>query len=63
VLRVFAEDVAFNSPSAAAAVVSGGNQSRPRAWRTEDGVMTYKDWQEAMLKQAGVKAPGGWVVS
>jgi len=49
--------VAFNSTSAAAAVVFGGNQSGPQAWRTEDGSQTYRDWQEAKLKQAGVKFP------
>src|SRR5262249_7140131 len=54
-LLVFTENVVFNSPSAAAAVVFGGNQSGPRAWRTEDGSQTYKDWQDAKLRQAGVK--------
>jgi hypothetical protein len=57
-LLVFAEDVAFASPSAAATVVFGGNQSGPQAWRTEDGAMTYKEWREAKHKQAGVKIPG-----
>ena len=37
-LYVFTEDVPFNSPSAAAAVVFGGNQRGPLVWRTEDGV-------------------------
>src|SRR3954463_7612820 len=36
-LYVFTEDVPFNSPSAAAAVVFGGNQRGPLVWRTEDG--------------------------
>jgi hypothetical protein len=54
-----AEGVAFNSPSAAAAVAFGGDRSGARAWRTEDGAMTDRDWQEATLKQAGVKVPGG----
>jgi hypothetical protein len=34
-LLVFAKDVAFNSPGAAAAVVFGGNPSGPHARRTE----------------------------
>jgi hypothetical protein len=36
-LYVFSDDVPFNSPSAAAAVVFGGNQRGPLVWRTEDG--------------------------
>ncbi|WP_143206311.1 DUF4357 domain-containing protein [Singulisphaera sp. GP187] len=57
-LFVFTEDTEFNSPSAAAAVVVGTNQRGPLVWRTQDGVMTYRDWQLAKLKQAGVKLPG-----
>jgi hypothetical protein len=57
-LYAFTEDVPFNSPSAAAAVVFGGNQRGPVVWRTEDGSRTYRDWQEEKLKQAGVKLPG-----
>ena len=34
----FAEDCEFASPSAAAAIVRGGNASGPREWRTEDGI-------------------------
>jgi hypothetical protein len=52
-------DVPYNGPGAAATVALGGNQSGPLAWRTEDGTGTYKDWQEAKLKQVGVKASGG----
>lgn len=54
---VFAEDVPFNSPSAAAAVVFGGNQRGPLVWRSVDGPRTYRDWQEEKLRQAGVKLP------
>ena len=56
-LLAFVVAVAFNSTSAAEAVVYGGNPSGPKAWRTEDGAQTYKDWQTATLKQAGVKFP------
>lgn len=58
-LYVFAEDVPFNSPSAAAAVVFGGNQSGPRVWKTRDGGQTYGEWQTEKLRQAGVKIPNG----
>ena len=33
----FTQDCEFKSPSAAAAIVRGGNASGPREWRTEDG--------------------------
>lgn len=49
---VFTEDVPFNSPSAAAAVVFGGNQGR-RAWRTRDTNETYQQWNEQKLADAG----------
>ena len=49
--------MALNSTGAAAAVIFRGNPSGPKAWRTEDGAQTYKDWQTATLKQAGVKFP------
>lgn len=54
-LYVFAEDVPFNSPSAAAAVVFGGNQRGPTVWKTKEGDQTYREWQEAKLAKAGVK--------
>lgn len=48
VLR-FAEDVAFDSPSAAAAVVYAGNQNGRMAWRVKGAGQTYKDWQESRI--------------
>src|SRR4051794_39350288 len=54
-LYVFTEDVPFNSPSAAAAVVFGGNQRGPLVWRTEGGSRTYRDWLKEKMKQAGVR--------
>lgn len=48
VLR-FAEDVLFDSPSAAAAVVYAGNQNGRMAWRLMGTGQTYKDWQEAKI--------------
>lgn len=52
-LLVFAEDVSFASPSAAAAVVYGGNQNGRVAWRVKDTGITYREWQESKLQQAG----------
>ena len=37
-LYLFADDIPFNSPSAAAAVVFGGNQAGPTVWKTKDGL-------------------------
>jgi len=50
-LLIFAEDISFESPSAAAAVVFGGNQNGRKTWKTDDG-KTYADWQEEKLEQA-----------
>lgn len=51
---VFQEDVAFNSPSSAAAVVYAGNQNGRLAWKIKETNTTYREWQEAKLRQAGV---------
>jgi Domain of unknown function (DUF4357) len=54
-LYVFADDIPFNSPSAAAAIVFGGNQRGPTVWKAKQGGQTYREWQEAKLAKAGVK--------
>ena len=51
-LYVFTEDVAFASPSAAAAVVNGGNQNGRIAWKLKGTSITYADWQEQKVKAA-----------
>jgi hypothetical protein len=51
-LLVFTEDVPFSSPSAAAAVVYGGNQNGRVAWRRTDTGQTYQPWQEEKLANA-----------
>lgn len=45
----FPEDVAFDSPSAAAAVVVAGNQNGRIVWRVRGTGQTYKDWQDAQI--------------
>ncbi len=50
-LLIFTEDVSFSSPSAAAAVVFGGNQNGRLTWKTERN-KTYAEWQEEKLEQA-----------
>jgi hypothetical protein len=49
---VFTENVGFASPSAAAAVIYGGNQNGRRAWRLQQTGQTYKEWQDAELAAA-----------
>jgi hypothetical protein len=49
---VFTEDVVFSSPSAAAAVVYGGNQNGRIVWRTKDTGQSYQEWQEQKLANA-----------
>jgi hypothetical protein len=46
----FVEDVAFASPSAAAAVVYAGNMNGRTAWRLEGTSQAYKDYQEAQIR-------------
>lgn len=53
-MLVFADNVAFDSPSAAAAVVLGANTNGRVAWKTADTGKTYADWQALQLKIAGV---------
>lgn len=52
----FAENVSFASPSAAAAVVAGGNRNGRITWKVEGKGETYAQWQEAKLAAVAVKA-------
>jgi hypothetical protein len=45
---VFAQNYAFTSPSAAAAVVYGRQAQGTTAWKTPEG-KTYKEWEAALL--------------
>lgn len=49
---VFAENFAFSSPSAAAAVVFGRSSNGTVEWRVRDQRITYKDWERSQLKEA-----------
>lgn len=51
---VFADNVAFDSPSAAAAVVLGRNSNGRIEWKTADTGKTYADWQALQLQREGV---------
>ncbi len=51
---VFDDNVPFDSPSAAAAVVLGRNSNGRIEWKVADTGRTYADWQESQLKLAGV---------
>ena len=51
---VFAENVAFSSPTAGAVIVNAGNVSgRVGSWRVEGTSKTYQDWHEEKLAKAG----------
>jgi hypothetical protein len=47
---VFAKDVAFSSPSAAASVVAARNTNGRRDWRVVGSGQPYGDWQEAQIE-------------
>lgn len=53
---VFADNVPFASPSAAAAVVAAANRNGRMNWRVEATGQTYAQWQEEKLAQAGTPA-------
>jgi hypothetical protein len=50
-LFVFAEDVEFNSPSAAAAVVAAANRNGRVTWKLPGG-KTYAEWKESQVDDA-----------
>jgi len=51
---VFAENVAFSSPTAGAVIVNAGNVSgRKGSWRVEGTSKTYQDWHEEKLAKVG----------
>lgn len=47
--RVFTENYAFKSPSAAAAVINGRPTNGTLAWKVQGSAMTYKDWEARNL--------------
>lgn len=48
---VFLEDVAFTSPSAAAAMIFGRAANGRTAWKVRDQLTTYHEWQLSSLPQ------------
>lgn len=52
---VFAVDVPFESPSAAASVVRAGNTNGRKEWRESTSGKNYGEWQELQLQLAGVE--------
>lgn len=47
--RVFTKSYAFNSPSAAGAVVNGRSTNGTTAWKLQGSGKTYKEWEEEEL--------------
>ncbi len=52
-IRVFSQNYAFNSPSAAAAVVNGRPASGPMEWKVEGTGKNYKKWEAEELMKEG----------
>lgn len=50
---VFSENVAFNSPSAAASVVMARASNGRKNWQLEATGETYAQWQDAKLTASG----------
>lgn len=48
--RLFAQDCEFNSPSAAAAIVSGRNANGRTSWLIKGSQTTYGDWQSSLVE-------------
>jgi hypothetical protein len=53
-LRVFAENYAFKSPSAAAAVINGRPANGTIEWKLAGSGKTYKEWEAEKLEQEAV---------
>lgn len=49
-LRKFVDDYAFNSPSAAAAVVLGRNANGRTSWKVDGTDLTYAEWQNQQIE-------------
>jgi Domain of unknown function (DUF4357) len=47
--RIFNENYAFNSPSAAAAVIQGRSSNGPTNWKVKGTQKSYKDWENEKL--------------
>lgn len=50
--RRFTQSYAFNSPSAAAAVVKGRSTNGPLTWRVVGAGQTYREWEQENLARA-----------
>lgn len=50
-VRVFTENYAFKSTSAAGAVVNGRSTAGPRDWKVEGTTIQYKDWEAEQLNK------------
>lgn len=48
-IGVFQEDVTFNSPSAASAVIYGRHSNGRTSWKVKNTNKTYEDWQNELL--------------
>lgn len=51
-LLLFATDVTFSSPSAAASIVSARSASGPLEWKIQPAGTSYRDWRQSQLDPA-----------
>ena len=52
----FAEDVPFDSPSAAAAIIAGGHRNGRTSWKLESTGQTYAEYKATQLEQIELEA-------
>lgn len=57
-LYLFAEDIAFKSPSAGAAIVNAGNTNGRTAWKVSLTKQTYADWHQSQFPEVSEDADG-----
>jgi hypothetical protein len=48
----FTENVSFNSPSAASAVILDSNDNGRTSWKVEQTGQTYQEWSEKQVEDA-----------
>ncbi len=56
---VFQTDVAFNSPSAAGAVILGRGCNGRKEWKVKGSSLTYAEWQDERLMDASLEVVSG----
>jgi len=53
---IFTEDIAFQSPTAAASVVAGSQVNGRISWKVKGTQQTYGDWQDSQIEKTNIVA-------